>query len=101
MLKPEHAYLVMNGLSKANAIIQETNASPPSRIIFEYAPNHPVTHNNGFKPEQVFIGPNKQITIFVKQQISPLRKIARWLHGTIYRCPICLSTFDAVGNDEE
>lgn len=97
MLRPEHSYLVVNGVAELNAIIQESKGSKPLRVILEYAPNHPVTHSNGFMPEQVFSGPNKQVTIFVKRQISPLQKIARWPHGSIFCCPICGTETDMTG----
>tara|TARA_R110000868_G_scaffold334944_1_gene595612 strand:+ start:1230 stop:1529 length:300 start_codon:yes stop_codon:yes gene_type:complete len=97
MLRPNHSYLVVNGVTAANKIINANKLGKPSRVLFEFKANQPTVQNCGFFPEQIFINANTQATIFVKSEKPMFNNGDKWLHGAIYVCPCCGTEADMTG----
>ncbi len=98
MLKPNHSYLVVNGIGSANKLIQSNSLGKPSRVIFEFKKNDITTLNCSFEPEQIYTGLNTQNTIFVRREHAIHNISNKWPHGSIFVCPRCNLETDMAGN---
>jgi hypothetical protein len=97
MQRPNHSYLVVNGVTTANTIINLDELGKPSRAIFEFKVNEPTVQNCKQVPEQIFNGSDLQTTTFVKRKQAILTN-NKWAKGALFVCSFCSYNTDVVGN---